>query len=84
MSESTRPPYVGGNVPNIIVVDPSPAHLRGYSFNAGDERFFDRKEAISAAMRRVKDRGCRQQVRIIDLPKDAHESLTPRWLVQDI
>ena len=69
--------------PSVLIVDPSPKILRGYDFNQGDERFFDRDEAIAKARLRVKDRGCRQQVRPVDVhPDDAR--LHPRWLVQDI
>lgn len=76
-------PQPGNRAPEIIVVDPSPVHLRPYDFEAGDERRFDREEAIAVAQRRVRDRGCRQQVRSVSV--DEHDAtLVPRWIIQDI
>lgn len=69
--------------PDVLVVDPSPAHVRSYSFDAGDERSFDRDEAISIARHRVVERGCRQQVRRVRT-FDGKVALTPPWLIQDI
>jgi hypothetical protein len=82
MTIVTETATVGNQAPNVVVVDPSPIHLREYDFEAGDERFFDREEAIAKAMLRVKDRGCRQQVRITAGPLVG--GLNPLWLVQDI
>jgi hypothetical protein len=67
---------------DLILIDTPPAHLRPYSFAAGDQRFFTHTEAVAVAQLRVKDRGCRQQVRPVH-SDEHHTSLIPRWLVQD-
>lgn len=79
MSQST----ITQTATDVIVCDPSPVHVRPYDFNLGDERSFLREEAIAKAHRRVKDRGCRQQVRkVAVVPNNAH--VIPSWLIQDI
>lgn len=69
---------------NVLVINHSPAHLRPYDFNAGDERKFTQGEALERARHRVTSRGCRQQVRCAALEDERDARLTPRWLVQDI
>ena len=71
--------------PTVLVVENPPAavHTRPYDYARGDMRFFIREAAIEVARLRVKDRGCRQQVRQVDRPK-GDDHLIPRWLVQDI
>lgn len=67
---------------DVLVLNVSPYHLRGYDFNQGDQRSFSAEEALACAQRRVRDRGCRQQVRRVRLEDGDH--LTPNWLIQDI
>lgn len=68
--------------PTVVLIDPPGRGTnRSYDFNAGDERRFQQSEAMARAQVRVKDRGCRQQVRL-----DGPALLGgPRlWLVQDL
>jgi len=68
--------------PTVVVFTESPYHLRPFDFNRGDRRTFTHEEALEIARLRVKDRGCRQQVRKVRTqPGDV---LTPVWLIQDI
>jgi hypothetical protein len=68
---------------DVTVFEQSPYHLRPFDFEAGDERSFDRDQALAKAHRRTKDRGCRQQVRRVRQdPQD--DRLSPAWLIQDI
>lgn len=67
---------------DIVIIDPSPYHFRPYDYAAGDQRKFTREEALAAAELRVKERGCRQQVRPVRVDEEDH--LTPIWLIQDI
>lgn len=71
--------------PHVLVVEnpPAPVHVRPFDANRGDQRTFTQDEAIAVARLRVKDRGCRQQVRQVDRPHD-DDHLIPRWLIQDI
>lgn len=68
---------------NIIVVDVPLEVNRSYDATKGDARRFDREAAIALARLRVKDRGCRQQVRQTQV-QPGDEALVPRWLIQDI
>lgn len=73
---------VEGAAPQVVVYDLPPV-LRGYDAGLGDQRKFDRDEAIAVALRRVKDRGCRQQVRKVQVVEE-NQHLVPSWLIQDI
>lgn len=73
----------GHRAPQVLIIDPAPEVTRPYDFEAGDQRFFGREEAIAQAHLRSKDRGCRQQVRPVPV-EPGDEALVPRWLVQDI
>lgn len=73
-------PFTDGT--NILTIAESPATLRPYDFNLGDERKFTYAEALERARVRVKDRGCRQQIRRQDVDP-ADRRLVPVWLIQD-
>jgi hypothetical protein len=68
---------------DVIVVDPSPVHIRPYDHDLGDERRFDRQDAITRARVRVSERGCRQQVRKVAVAASSVD-VVPSWLIQDI
>lgn len=65
----------------VLVVDVPPAHVRPLDHRLGDERSFDREEAIERARARVGERGCRQQVRLYS---PALHGGKPTWIIQDI
>lgn len=68
---------------NIVVIDVPVEVYRSYDHKRGDARRFTQEEAIALAQLRVKDRGCRQQVRKVRI-QPGDEALVPVWLIQDI
>lgn len=88
MTISTQPvletvEYDADQPNHIVVIDVPVEVYRSYDASQGDERRFDREEAIARARHRATARGHRQQVRRVRV-QPGDEALTPVWLIQDI
>lgn len=82
MTNTTTAPRVPVHLEDVIVIDQKgPIVDRAYDYNAGDERRFDRAEAVELGRLRAIERGIRQQVRLTSSPIFGHESI---WLIQDV
>lgn len=75
------PPRLPIHLEDVIVIDQPVLVTRPYDFNQGDERKFDRAEAVELGRLRAIERGIRQQVRISG---SAIEGGDPLWLIQDV
>lgn len=75
------PPRVPVYLDQVTVIDAPSIVVRDYDYNQGDERRFDREEAIELARLRAIEKGIRQQVR---LSGPAISGGDPLWLIQDV